>query len=182
MKKESEELEIRKKIYDLIEKNPGIRFIKIIEILKVSNPLGLYHLRYLEKKDLITIEKEKGSTRFYIKGQIGSFDKKYISILRQEIPLKIILYLLQNPCSRHKDLIQQFNLSPSTISYHIKKLVKNNIIEIEKGAGGYGYKIIDEEKIIKFLFKYKLTRIATGVQNTWKDFTIYWENKGDIQN
>jgi len=177
MTKPSSELEIRKQIYNLIEKNPGIRFTKIIEILKISNPLALYHLRYLYKQDLITIEKETGSTRFYIKGQTGVFDKKYISLLRQEILLKIVLYLLQHPYSKHKELIQQFNLAPSTISYHLKKLITNDIIKIYKGPKDYGYIVTDEKEIVKFLFKYKPSRIATGMKDTWDDFTIYWKKK-----
>ena len=47
--KESVELEIRKKIFSLIVKNPGLNIRKIAELLNIETSLTIYHLRYLLK-------------------------------------------------------------------------------------------------------------------------------------
>jgi len=47
------ELETRRKIYELIEKNPGLHLSKIAELLKMRVSLAEYHLLFLEKKDTI---------------------------------------------------------------------------------------------------------------------------------
>ena len=171
--KDSTELETRKQIYTIIEKHPGLNISKIAELLNINVPLTLYHLRYLERHDLITIIKENGYTRCYIKGEVGVEDKKILSILRQEIPLRIVLFLLKNPLSRHKEILEHFEIGKSTLSYHLKKLVKREIIAIHTIGGEQGYSVTDKKVIISFLIKYKPSRVALGLKDTWVDFTVH---------
>jgi predicted transcriptional regulator len=170
--KEPAELEIQKQIYLLIEREPGLHLTKIADLLDITTPLLLYHVRYMEKHELITLEQEKGFTRCYIKGTIGSEDRKRLSLLRQHMPLKIVLFLLQNPLSKHKDILEKFNISKSTLSYHLKKLVDQKIITIQRIDEEEGYRVIDEDEIIRWLIKYKPSRIAMGVNDTWSGFTV----------
>ena len=164
------ELETRKKIYDIIFKNPGLHASKIAELLNIKSQLVDYHLLYLERNDLITIEKKKGYKRCFIKGLISYEDKKILSLLRQEIPLKIVLFLLKYPYSRHKDIVKAFDLSSPRFSYHLKKLVKTGIVIFSASDEKTGYKVKDEKEIIKLLIKYKPTGIAESVMDTWAGF------------
>ena len=173
--KETTELETQKQIFNTVEEHPGLNISKIAELLNIHEPLALYHLRYLEKNGLLIFEKENGYTRCYIKGSIGSEDKKKLSILRQEIPLKIVLYLIKHPYSKHKNILEKFDLAKSTLSYHLKKLIKHGIINIEKIGDEQGYRVVNEKDIIRFLVNYKPLKIAMGLKDTWADFTIYAE-------
>ena len=85
------ELKTRRKIYNFISKNPGLHLSKIAELLKMRISLVEYHLLFLEKKKIVTLVKEFGYVRCYPCGreEIGSADKKILSLIRQEIPLKI---------------------------------------------------------------------------------------------
>jgi predicted transcriptional regulator len=166
------EIETKKRIYSLIADHPGLHLRKIAELLKLNVPLALYHLRYLEKHDLITLIKEGGYTRCYLKGTISTKERKLFSILRQEIPLGIVLYLLNNPQSKHREILDHFKIAKSTLTYHLKKLIKHGIISIQT-ENEAGYAVINEQEIIRFLIKYKPSRIATGLKDTWADFTIY---------
>lgn len=170
--KEATELETQQKIYNLIEKHPGLNLTKIAELLDINVPLLLYHLRILKKHNLISTEKEKGYTRCYVKGEIGVEDKKILSLLRQDIPLRIVLYLLERPFARHKEILERFDIAKSTLSYHIKKLINHNIIDIQSIGDEQGYTVINEKKIIQILIKYKPSRIALGLKDTWVDFTV----------
>ena len=98
------ELEIRRKIYNFILKNPGIHFSKIAEILKIRTSLVDYHILFLEKHNLIDSDKETGYKRLYAKGKIGAKDKKYLFILRQKTLLNIVIQLLKGGNLKHKDL------------------------------------------------------------------------------
>ena len=129
---ESTELETQQKIYRLITEHPGLSLSTIASILHIKEPIILYHVRNLIKHELIMVIREKGFTRCYVKGTVGTKDKKLISILRQEIPLKIVLYLLKYPNSRHKEILEHFHLAKSTLSYHI-----NNLTPV------FGYRNID---------------------------------------
>jgi len=170
---ESAELEIQKQIYQIISEEPGLNLSKIVELLDLNMPLLLYHIRYLERHNLISVSKETGYTRCYIKGEVGVEDKKILSILRQEIPLKIVFFLLKNPHSKHKEILEHFDIAKSTLSYHLKKLVKNGIISDVSINEGQGFTVIDDEKIIRFLIKYKPSRVALGMKDTWIDFTVH---------
>jgi predicted transcriptional regulator len=170
--KETAELDIQKQIYLLISKQPGLNLSTIADEISISIPLALYHLRYLEKNELLTSTKDGGYLRYYVKGRIGSKDKKFLSLFRQEILLKIVLYLLKTPHSRHKEILENFTMSRSLLSYHLKKLVKQGIID----AYGFGqerrYKVINEEEIVRFLIKYEPYEIFKGITDTWRDFTM----------
>ena len=163
------DIEIRRKIYNIIKKDPGLHARKISEILHITGQLADYHLQYLEKKEVITTVKEEGYRRFYIKGQLGSDDRRRISILRREIPLRIVLYLLKNPYSQHKEILKIIDVAPSTLSYHLFNLIKHDIVEISKESGIKKYKIKNEEEIIKHLIQYKPYSRIEGMKETWID-------------
>lgn len=166
------ELDTRRKIYDLVLRNPGLHLSKIAELLKMRISLVEYHLFYLEKNGVIISSKEAGYSRYYIKGKIGTADKKVLSILRQKIPLKIVLYLLKNDSSLHKDMINFLNIAPSTLSYHLKKLVKIGIVSQTSFGNDKGYSIINREELIRILMQYKPYSVIDGFADIWSDLNI----------
>jgi predicted transcriptional regulator len=169
--KEVLDLEIRQKIFDIIVKNPGLHSLKIANILKISSQLADYHLLYLVRNELVTVVKEEGYNRYYVKGEIGTFERKYLALLRQEIPLKCVLYILKYPGSKHKDILEYLDVSPSTLSYHLKKLINNNIVEIRLYEEQKEYYIKDRRKIIRLLMKYKPYSWVDNFEDVWEDFT-----------
>lgn len=166
------ELETRRKIYDLINQNPGIHLSKISQILKMRTSLVEYHLLFLEKHDIIKSDKETGYKRYYLKGQIGVKDKKYLFIIRQKTVMKIILYLLKNEVSPHKIILENVDVSASTLSYHLNKLVKKNIIELNRYGKDKGYIIKNKDELISVLIQYKPYKIFDGFEDIWRDLKV----------
>jgi predicted transcriptional regulator len=166
------ELETRRNIFNLILENPGIHFSKIAEILKIRTSLVDYHVLFLEKHDLIKSDKETGYKRFYAKGKIGSHEKNYLFLLRQKSSLKIILFILKKGKSQHKDILENLDIAPSTLSYHLNKLVKNDIIEEDKKNKKKGYIIKNRKEIFSLIVQYKPYNLLEGFENVWKDLTI----------
>src|SRR4030042_4100712 len=96
------ELETRKKIYEFIAEHPGGNLSSLAGLRNMSIPFVDYHTRFLEDNELISITKESGCfKRYYIRGEIGEKEKRLLGILRQEIPLRIVLFLLEHPLSQH---------------------------------------------------------------------------------
>jgi len=166
------ELETRRKIYDLIKENPGIHLSKISQILKMRTSLVEYHLIFLEKHEIIKSDIETGYKRYYLKGQIGVKDKKYLFILRQKTVLKIILFLLKNEISPHKILLENVDVSASTLSYHLNKLVKKDIVELSRIGENKGYIIKNKDEIISILIQYKPYKILDGFEDIWDNLSI----------
>lgn len=167
------ELETRRIIYDLIEKNPGLHLSKIAEMLNIRISLVEYHLAHLERNDVIIAIKDTGYKRFYVKSvEIGVRDKKILALLRQETPLKIVLFLLKNPKSVHKDILSILDIAPSTLSYYLKKLIEKEII-IEGMLGEEkGYNVKDEKSIIGLLVRYKPYQLLESFKHVWLDFKV----------
>ena len=123
------ELETRRKIYKYILKYPGLHLQELIRRLNLPNGTLRYHLRYLEKRNLIKSKPEDGYVRFYITNNIGNDQKKIFHILRQEVPRNIILYLLLLGCASQIEISKSLEKHPKTIEFHLKKLLNKGIIE-----------------------------------------------------
>lgn len=166
------ELETRRNIFDILKKNPGIHLSKIAKTLKLRVSLVEYHLRYLEKHGLIQSDKHTGYNRYFIIGEIKSLQKKNFSILRQKTLLKIILFLLKKKQAKHKEILNKIDVSAATLSYHLKRLIKNNILEIDKQGTSHIYRIKNPEELILWLIKYKPYNLLDGFNEIWLDFTF----------
>ena len=121
-------LKLRKSIYDYIFNNPGVHLSDIASTFNLSIQLIDYHISSLEKRQLIDIVKDDGYKRCFIYGDISDEERRVLAVLRQEIPLQIVGFLLKNPYARHRDLLNHFDIPSPNLSYHLRKLVKNNII------------------------------------------------------
>ena len=168
--KKTFDLEVKRKIYNLIKKNPGVNTSKISEIIGVSWELVNYHLLYLEKNEMINIVKQEGYSRCFISGSIGEQDRKILSVLRQKHPLAIVLFLLLNPMKRFKEISVNFDIAPSTLSYHIDKLVKKDIVEFITIENTKLYKVKNEKYISKLLISYKPASLVDEYEDMWNEF------------
>jgi len=166
------ELETRRKIYDLVAKNPGLHLSKIAELLKMRISLVEYHLIFLVKNQIVVAAKESGYLRFYVKGKVGTEDKRILALLRQDAPLRIMLFLLKNVNSQHKEILRDINVAPSTLSYHLKKLVKYGLIAVHSYGEERGYSVINRELIVKLLIQYKPYNLIESFNDIWIDLTV----------
>ena len=166
------DLETRKKIYRLIEQTPGLNLSTIAEMLQLDFQLVDYHTRYFEKHDLISIIKDSGFKRYYVKGSIGVVEQRLFDLLRQEIPLKIVLFLLRNPSAKYQEILAAFDLSKSTLSYHLKKLVKNGIVKVQEPGENWLYVVVDEKEVVRFLLRYRPSDVLKRFKDAWDDFAL----------
>lgn len=166
------ELETRQNIYNLLKKNPGIHLSKIAKILKLRVSLVEYHLHYLEKHSLLKSDKHTGYKRYFISGEAESAQKKNFSILRQKNLLKIVLLLLKQEQANHKELLSQLEISPATLSYHLKRLVKNDILIIDQKGTIHTYYIKNPKELTLWLIKYKPYNLLDGFNDIWINFFI----------
>ncbi|MFH1101478.1 MAG: hypothetical protein V1726_05550 [Methanobacteriota archaeon] len=162
-------LDIRKKIYKLLLVNPGVNLSSVAELLDISVALADYHLYYMESNGLITIEKEGGYKRYYVKGEIGTEEKKILSLLHQEIPLQVILFLLNHPCSKPKIIRETLGISPALLTYYLKKLRKYNVIIEDSSEQKKVFSVAKEHVVLTLLIRYKPNVLLERFKDTWAD-------------
>jgi predicted transcriptional regulator len=157
-------------IHDLIAKNPGLHLSKIAEILQMSKPLAVYHLLRMEKDKEIVIKKEVGFKRYYLATDaIETRDKELLALLRKEIPLKIVLFLSKKDSAQHKEILEQLDISASTLSYHLNKLVEQGVIALQPYGEEKGYAIVNKKEIVNFILRYRLNVLTDGFKDFWDD-------------
>ena len=163
-------METRRTIYDLIVTYPGLHEREMARRLEISLSTLDYHLHYMEKRGLIVSRKDGRYTRYFGAKKVGMQDKKIISLLRQKTPRQIVLFLLEHPGAIHKDICSAVGKSPSTVSFHLKKLSEAGIIEGVSLGRKTAYKVIDEDAVANTLITYRYTFVDTAVDSfidTW---------------
>jgi predicted transcriptional regulator len=166
--------DIRKKIYDLIGKHPGLHLSKIAELLNIRISLAEYHLKYLEKqKKIISVKEGSYYKRYYIKDSgVEEHDKKLLSLLRQEPPSKIVFFLLKHPNAKYRDIQEYLNISAPLLSYHLTKLANMGIIDTPT-HDLKGYTLRNKKDLTSFLMKYKIHVLIESFKDIWSELDYY---------
>ncbi len=175
MKEDPLELDTRKRIYSLVESTPGIHFREISRRLDIPMGVVEYHLHYLLKKDMIIAKMEGRYKRYYTEGKVGSRDKKVLAFLRKEVPRNIIMHLMLEPGTRHKDLKVKLGISGSTLTFHLKKMIKKEVVKEEEVEGGKGYFVVDPEAVSRTLIVFKrsfMDDLVDSFTETWLEMDL----------
>lgn len=120
-------------------------------------PMGTleYHLHYLVKSNLLVIRQDPRYTRYFAEGELSRRDKDVLAVLRQKVPRQIAAHLLLAPGSSHGALLAKFALAPSTLSFHIKKLVSAGIVAQQKSGRENLYTVVEPELVARVLVQHR---------------------------
>lgn len=127
----------RRRVYDLVRRAPGAHLREIARLLELSITLADYHLRFLEKHELVSHSMDGEFKRFYPRSVFGDAsavpaledaDKRLLAFLRQRVPRSVLLRLLEVEQSFHRDLLEAAQVSPSTLSHHLRKMVQGGVL------------------------------------------------------
>ena len=164
------DLNLRKKIYDITKKFAGCHFREIGRLSRLPTGTVKYHLDYLAKHGLITSSKEDRNLRYFPR-DFSSGNKKLMGLLRQKSIRKILLFVLMHDNCNHEQIVNYVKLSPSTISWHLRKLEESKAISSrKKGRKTYYSVLADKEEIVKLLIIYKesfLDSLVDSVVEMW---------------
>lgn len=149
------EVENRKEIYQVIERFPGLHMREIKRRTDMSINLVRYHLDQLKKYRIVDEVQEDDYKRYYPKEgeiKVDARDKKYLALLRERIPLFVVVFLLdQGEPSTHGEMKNELGIAASTLSYHLNKMQEKGLLE----KRGKKYCLKDPERIANLLIKYK---------------------------
>lgn len=169
------ELDTRKTIYDYIASHPGCHFRALYRGLKLPTGVVDYHLKYMEDKELIVSKRSGGYKRYYIRDTLKTQDKDLLGILRQKTLRDIIIYILLNKGASHGEIKSEFNISASTFSYHINKIVQSGCIFFEKIGRKKRYYVKNPEEVALALVTYKkgfADDVVDSFEEAWMDIHI----------
>jgi predicted transcriptional regulator len=165
-------LSTRDRIYSTISKNPGLHFREIQRRTEIATGALQYHIDYLQKKHLVRSEKDGKFSRFYaVRGE--DVDTELMSLLRQESVRRIVLFLMKRRRATLPQISKEVNLSASTTSFHMQKLVQSEMI-VQKNYGKKTYfSLKDKDRILELLLTYNKSFLDELVDN----FVDIWEEE-----
>lgn len=157
MKKDILDLPVRKKLFLYVQANPGVHFREIQRDMELQVGQLEFHLNELVKKEALVKEIKTGNARFYVRDKFSHEERKVMNFLRKEVSRDIILYLLENPDSSPTDILKVFTFSGPNLSYHLRRMLKEGIIDFETKGRERVYHITDPELIETLLVMYRST-------------------------
>ena len=149
------ELGTRQRLFNLVLECPGIHFRDIQRRTESATGNLTYHLDKMVKVGLLEISRDGGYLRYYARKETSVEEKEILELARRKTHRHILLLLLQNETNTNEQLSRTLNLSPSTISWHIKKLVEKNILSVKAEGRKVFYSVNSPELVSRILIKYK---------------------------
>lgn len=164
------EVDTRREIYGALQASPGAHFSKLQRELDLATGTLQYHLKVLVDRELVEVRRDGRYTRYFPSFQVDRRDKEALGLLRQETPRRIVLDLLEHGASQLTDISDRLDLAPSTVSFHLDKLMDASLAERpERGR----YRIVDPDRLQDLLVTYqesfadqavdRLISLVTGV-------------------
>jgi predicted transcriptional regulator len=161
----------RKKIYQFVLNSPGHHLRSIQRELAIPLVTLKYHLRMLEKSGLVITRKDKYYTRYYTTEKaLSENEKKLISYLRQEHQRKILLFLIDKPNSTFSNMLENFKLPQSTLSFYLTQLVDAGLVIKQKSGKESLFSVSNAESIMKLLITYRpsfMDKVVDHVVEMW---------------
>ena len=145
------ELESRRRIYDFLVANPGVHLRRIGQALGMSTGMLSYHLGYLERNGVLKSEEDGHRKRYFIARAFVEVQRRILGVLRQDVPRKIVLELLVHGDRTFAELQASVDVSKSTLSYHLQKLMQRDLLVRTKRERESVFSIKDLEEVRKLL-------------------------------
>ena|SRR3989344_4802801 len=148
-------LESRRKIYVLVKQHPGCNFHELERRTAIAPTTLQYHLHYLTKHGLITLQKDGNKIRYFPQ-HLQSEDKRLLVFLRQQHIRHLLLFFLTHKTCRQKDIVEFLQLSPSTISLYLSRLIENKVLQTVTKGKELSYQLaIAEDDLVSLLITYR---------------------------
>jgi predicted transcriptional regulator len=113
---------------NLINQNPGIRYLELKTLTGFNNGVVSHYLRQLESSGLIKSVRTPRVSCFYPLS-LSELSQKIFRRSRQITPQRIILALIKKKHS-FLSLVNEVKKSPSTVSTYATKLIHDDIVAI----------------------------------------------------
>ncbi len=161
------EADPRDRLYRLIGAYPGLHLRELARQASISEALAGYHMRHFVSEGLIEGVEDGNYLRlFATQGRRPRDpDQQTIAVLRQRIPLQIVLLLLERKAATHGEIASELDLAKSTASYHLAKLVEHGVVA---DAAGRAFAVRDRTHIMRLLDTWRPTSaLSENFEATW---------------
>jgi predicted transcriptional regulator len=161
--------DIKKALLRHITENPGIWYRELLRLSGISNGALTHHLRGLEEASKIRVQRSDylGKTRYYAL-DVSDAESNIISFLRNDTAKQIVLQMLENEFCTFAEVVEKTGRSPSTVSWHLKRLSAAGLITVRKSADYVLYCLSNRIAVSDVLAKYR-SSFLEAVANSYSE-------------
>lgn len=163
---------LEQNLLSCIDKNPGIRYRELLRLVNSSNGVLSYHIEKLERMDLINVERRARITRFFPRN-IADEIMGVIGNLRNQTSYEIIKLLFDRGPISQQEIIKHTRKAASTISWHMKRLLEEDIICIKNKNNIYD----DNKDLVEGKTQYGRLNLYELLNRNLVNDLIYRTNK-----
>lgn len=118
----------RRSIYECVVQHAGAHLRDVAR--RSGMPLGtaLYHLDRLEEAGLVVARRDGRYKRYFTAQGMGRREKEVVSLLRHDVPRRIVYALLSGGPATQRALCETIGVSRSTLSFHVNRLVVAGLV------------------------------------------------------
>ena len=140
---------VRGQIFGYIKTNPGVHYNQIRRDIDVKNGTLSYHLRVLEKTELVKSRREGIRYRaFYPTGMKFPHNERF---RLTELQITILDHIKQHPGINQREIARKLRKKPQTINYNIKVLEQATLIDVHHSGRKTGLYAIGTDADIQLI-------------------------------
>jgi predicted transcriptional regulator len=175
------QLEARRKLHRLVEDYPGLHLAELARLAGLEANHAKYHLAYMEKHGLVSSRDEDGYWRFFPRAEgplgpqesVSAQDKQALALLRQPVPLHVVLILLEHGAATHGDIERQVKVGRTTLHYHVQKLLRAGILVGQKEGRERRYSLAEPDRLRALLLRYRPPdALVQGFLEAWEAVSL----------
>lgn len=152
------EYETRRRVFRLIEDEPGLHLRELERRSGVPLSTLRHHLRYLEEHGLVDAEDDRNLTRYFARTLVEPRDRDALAALRQEALRRVLLFVLaKGGQATHKEISEGIGAPPSTLAVYLAQLVKRGLLARRSLGRESRYDAVDPERVVRLLHAYRGT-------------------------
>lgn len=151
-------------LFNYVNRIPGIRYRELLRLTNLSNGVLSYHLKILENTKKIIVKRQNRITRYY-PINLSEQESSIISCMRQKGTREIAFFILEHDRCSFTDIVEYTKKSPSSVSWHIKRLRESEMIVVSRNNCKLKYRITSVDMTKKVLNKYNESFVDKVVDN-----------------
>jgi predicted transcriptional regulator len=152
-------------IHRFIEDNPGCHLRRIKKEHDLAMGTVQYHLDKLEKAGRITSQKQGLHKYYFVVGAFEENEKQLLEVLTNETAREILMFIIEQKYPSQIEISKHIEISSSSVSWHIRRLLDYGIIDEIKEGKFKRYKLHgDSKQVAAFLKNY-----YPSIWNRWSN-------------
>lgn len=150
------EYEARRRLFQLIDREPGLHLRELERRLAMPMSTLRHHVRYLEAHGLVENHEDRNVRRYFATALTDRADRRVIAALRQESLRRVLLYVLDRGGSAtYQEILVASGSPASTLAVYLSQLTRRGLL-VKRSLGRESrYDAVDPERSIRLLHRYR---------------------------